>query len=120
MVMDATWKAKWVEALRSGEYKQGNSKLRPADDEFCCLGVLCDVVAKHSSVPSLKWQQPWGREWYFGTGSAGAVLPDEVMEIAGIGDDLGDCVCFDGTSLSERNDEGASFLEIADLIEKHL
>ena len=32
----------WVEALRSGEYKQGGGKLRNGD-KFCCLGVACDL-----------------------------------------------------------------------------
>ena len=33
----------WIEALRSKKYKQGRSCLR-YKDEFCCLGVLCDIV----------------------------------------------------------------------------
>ena len=36
---------KWVAALRSGEYKKTTRRLR-ADDKFCCLGVLCEVVGK--------------------------------------------------------------------------
>jgi len=42
--MNAELKAKWIEALRSGRYKQGRGFLRNANDEFCCLGVLCDIV----------------------------------------------------------------------------
>ena len=38
---------KWVEALRSGKYKQGKSALKK-DDSFCCLGVLCDIIGKGS------------------------------------------------------------------------
>ena len=34
----------WVEALRSGKYKQGRRTLRNRNDEFCCLGVLPDKV----------------------------------------------------------------------------
>lgn len=41
--MDAKLKEDWVKALRSGEYKQGIGKLRERD-EFCCLGVLCQVA----------------------------------------------------------------------------
>lgn len=41
--MDATLKAQWVEALRSGKYQQGYGALRKGD-QFCCLGVLCDVA----------------------------------------------------------------------------
>lgn len=39
-------KAAWVAALRSGEYEQGKGQLRHID-AFCCLGVLCDIAAKH-------------------------------------------------------------------------
>lgn len=34
----------WVPALRSGKYTQGTGSLRDANDNFCCLGVLCDRV----------------------------------------------------------------------------
>jgi len=38
----------WVAALRSGDYKQGRSKLKYAtrtglDHRYCCLGVLCQI-----------------------------------------------------------------------------
>ena len=34
----------WIAALRSGKYKQGyNSLLRDINDNFCCLGVLCNI-----------------------------------------------------------------------------
>lgn len=34
----------WVEALRSGKYKQGTGNLyRHDSDSYCCLGVWCDV-----------------------------------------------------------------------------
>jgi hypothetical protein len=43
--MDAQLKAKWVEALRSGEFKQAQSELHDTrNDSYCCLGVLCKVV----------------------------------------------------------------------------
>lgn len=35
---------KWVKALRSGEYKQGQpGVLSDGQGGFCCLGVLCQV-----------------------------------------------------------------------------
>ena len=51
-------KEKWVSALRSGEYKQGKEGLR-IYNEFCCLGVLCDLYIKETGVgfwgaPSLR------------------------------------------------------------------
>lgn len=42
--MKAETKAKWLEALKSGKYKQGTSKLRSPDGSFCCLAVLGEVV----------------------------------------------------------------------------
>lgn len=38
------FKAKWVAALRSGEYKQGRGQLRNHNNEYCCLGVACIVT----------------------------------------------------------------------------
>ena len=43
--MDPELKSRWVAALRSGKYAQGRHSLRSADDKFCCLGVLADVLA---------------------------------------------------------------------------
>lgn len=40
----------WVQALRSGEFKQGTGSLhsRPGDeDRYCCLGVACEVYQRH-------------------------------------------------------------------------
>jgi hypothetical protein len=49
--MDKELKTKWVSALRSGEYKQGMDTLRDKDDNFCCLGVLCDLIDKTAWRP---------------------------------------------------------------------
>ena len=43
-MMNPEVKAKWVAALRSGEYEQGTEMLRPGENTYCCLGVLADVV----------------------------------------------------------------------------
>lgn len=40
--MNPEVKAKWLEALRSGKYKQGKEFLKRGN-KFCCLGVLCDI-----------------------------------------------------------------------------
>lgn len=53
--MNPAIKAQWVAALRSGEYVQGTGKLRKRTgynetDQFCCLGVLCDLAVK-AGVP---------------------------------------------------------------------
>jgi hypothetical protein len=33
----------WITALRSGRYQQGKGYLR-SNNEYCCLGVLCEVL----------------------------------------------------------------------------
>lgn len=43
-MMNPEIKVKWLEALRSGEYKQGKSSLyNRLHDSYCCLGVLLEV-----------------------------------------------------------------------------
>ena len=49
--MNPEIKKMWVEALRSGEYKQTTGALRQLDMDsalpcYCCLGVLCDLAVK--------------------------------------------------------------------------
>lgn len=47
--MNPEIKAKWVAALRSGEYNQAVSVLRNGYG-FCCLGVLCDLFASEHGM----------------------------------------------------------------------
>lgn len=103
--MNPEAKAKWIEALRSGKYKQGRGALRNGDT-FCCLGVLCDI----SGVA--KWDVTrYDGELY--------MPPKSVREWAGLD---GYPVYLDGPTgddVSHLNDQmGLSFEEIADLIEK--
>ena len=45
--MNAELKKKWLEALRSGSYRQATKTLITLwgkCDKFCCLGVLCNIV----------------------------------------------------------------------------
>lgn len=41
--MEPHFLAAWLKALRSGNYKQRQGRLRWRD-AFCCLGVACDVL----------------------------------------------------------------------------
>jgi len=48
---------KWIAALRSGGYKQGEGCLRD-EEGFCCLGVLQDCLTarvESSQMPSMGW-----------------------------------------------------------------
>lgn len=95
----------WVAELRSGKRKQAFEQLRD-DDHFCCLGVLCDISGQ------LKWE---GSAY----GDQLCQLPFAVQEWAGLNSKLG--AFRDGFSrgtLSNLNDVGMSFDEIADVIEQ--
>lgn len=130
--MNPDVKARWVAALRSGDYQQWTGRLRlPADgtDEFCCLGVLCDISAGDDVG---HWT---GIETELVCYKAGAeerstALPFAVMKWAGLGEDDPDVTAADPRSdgaprrsyaLSTVNDEWClDFMAIADLIERGL
>jgi len=49
----------WVDALRSGEFQQGQKRLYNADeDSYCCLGVLCVVAKREGAIEHLPWEHP--------------------------------------------------------------
>jgi len=112
MAMNPEIKAKWVAALRSGEYVQGRGALRRDDNTYCCLGVLCDLHAKETGEP---WERPPGDAYNYH--AKGAYLPPLVVEWAGLYNSLGPS--FEGVGVVDMNDGGDSFEKIADFIEQH-
>ena len=48
----------WLDALRSGDYKQTISTLR-YEDKFCCLGVACDVYIKNAGMGKWLTRDNW-------------------------------------------------------------
>lgn len=115
--MDADFKKKWLDALRSGEYKQGYGRLRSSDDRFCCLGVLCHVAKVKSEKISYEeaMRLGWGPDaanTYTYDGEPG-FLSAPLLEKFGITYD-------EGWDLAIKNDEGRSFKDTADYIEKNL
>lgn len=48
--MDQRVKNLWVNALRSGDFEQGQGNLRK-DGKFCCLGVLCELAVNEGIIP---------------------------------------------------------------------
>ena len=44
-------KAAWLEALRSGDYKQGRERLHRINEDgssgYCCMGVLCELAIQN-------------------------------------------------------------------------
>ena len=122
--MNPRIKQRWLDALRSGEYKQTTETLRD-ENGFCCLGVLCDLHAKERGM---NWvRQTDGYELYGET----QILPLSVQEWAGLDNDIGGLVDFEyegdgimyvkSESLPEINDTwNKNFNEIADLIEAQI
>jgi hypothetical protein len=109
----------WLDALRSGEYKQGSLALRRISDfaepdRFCCLGVLCDVLIKDGSTDC-----KWDDLGFIGIKSpTWTNLPLEIIDLV---DMKGGYVRYQDTiqSLESLNDHHRlSFNQIADLIEE--
>lgn len=116
--MNQEIKAKWVAALRSGEYKQGEGRLRNGD-KFCCLGVLCNLHAQeHPEVAATQYDP----ERYMGKFYAPPCAVRRWAGFALLDDSNGPYVQFDlvQTQLPRLNDQGLDFAQIADLIEDQL
>ena len=101
------WRRKWIEALRSGKYRQTTGTLRDRDG-FCCLGVLCDISGTG------EWVQDDGSWRYQGYTD---VLPKPVQQLVGLRTNFGRINGSQGHNLSEMNDIEYSFASIADVIE---
>jgi hypothetical protein len=105
--MDNSLKSKWVEALRSDEYKQGSGVLRrqgQTKDGYCCLGVLCDIT------DPTQWVE---RSPLYMWGECRCFPPVESMTRWGIS-------YTQAKQLMLMNDNGISFSEIANYIESNL
>ena len=101
---------KCVAALRSGEFEQGRGQLRRYNS-YCCLGVMCEVYRRETGRG--EWIDGWTFEME--DRMANASLPFPVREWVGLRGGSGEYGS--KTSLTDRNDAGVSFAEIADLIE---
>lgn len=121
-------KTAWLEALRSGEYKQQTGALRKYDG-FCCKGVLADLFIR--SVKQGHWDIQDGRGIVPLTGIKGtpnleyeSYLPNAVYVWAFQDFVPGSLNCTvgprakSGDSLARLNDSGSTFSQIADIIEK--
>lgn len=103
---------KWLDALRSGKYKQGVGQLRTGN-RFCCLGVACEVY-RTTRKDGSKWDETGE---YFKASKC--YLPGVVQEYFGLKDNRGRFkgAC-GGSSLSVMNDDTCStFKDIANIIE---
>lgn len=135
--MNEDVKAKWVAALRSGEFEQCKEALR-VGDKFCCLGVLSElavrdgVIEPGEALQETDWRASRGNgETVYIYGGETGHLSDAVAEWAGLMslDDWDEAnpetfpdgdPSAEGRPLSAWNDSGSTFSEIADMIEKGL
>jgi hypothetical protein len=139
-------RARWVAALRSGEYKQARGLLRTRgrhdqEDRYCCLGVACEVArlngldvtwevsSEGDYIDSLGVVAPTSTPHAeYPTYIEGGVLPSFVAEWYGISDLHGaltsvtydDDRDFEASTLVDLNDNGQDFDRIADAIESNL
>lgn len=104
--MNAEVKAKWIAALRSGDYCQCSMALHRSNNRYCCLGVLYEVTGGQWSA------RPHVGDYATETGEF-ALLSAETLERAAMTDEQ-------QHTLSNMNDAGQSFAEIADFIEANL
>ena len=124
MDMDKGIKAGLITALRSGHYKQGTGALKNGDS-YCCLGVLSDLYIRETGqgewMPSDAFRYP-------GVWDSTGLPPSSVCGWANIERhghiELGEYSFRNecGTRvtdlyLTELNDMGFTFDQIADLIE---
>ncbi len=138
--MNQDIKQRWVEALRSGLYEQGKSRLRKRDaatlnESYCCLGVLCELAVQDDVIPEPKFLEDDGDFLYGNVTNLGGStqLPPEVIAWAGLSEHSADpaieyprspgedsTLTEESVWLSEYNDDTGTFLQIADLIDRFL
>jgi hypothetical protein len=109
----------WVDALRSGEYKQGGDYLC-RNDRYCCLGVLCDLYEQQVKPVGFKKVRGSDDVATIYYGHCHETLPVDVMEWADMNSPVGayiESYSDDAYSLSELNDGGHTFKELAKIIE---
>jgi hypothetical protein len=109
--MDPYIKQLWIEALRSGRYEQGTGVLRNTNNEYCCLGVLCDI---HDDQ---MWKQPTENTYTYL--DVEMFVPLSIQQWAGVTRE-GELSSAENHTLAYFNDMGSSFEKLADLIEEYL
>lgn len=109
---------KWVAELRSGKYEQGKGYLNK-DGKFCCLGVLCDLAAKEGEVSKIDADIPSGK--YIQYDKSLKFAPISVRTWSGLRTSGGAFRYSDKNFelYSLNDDDGLSFEEIANVIEKN-
>jgi len=115
----------WLDALRSGKYKQAEGTLRKEDGSMCCLGVLCEVIRqdqKKGTWPKLNEEQSYHHQKFVFRGVGPDGLPPSTINTL-VGMDIGNTEAKWGDQSMQlsawNDDEGKSFKQIAQIIEKN-
>lgn len=109
--MNKKIKKLWINALRSGKYKQGTGQLK-LGDQFCCLGVLCDLHRKACRNKKYHWAK---YDQYLKNNTS---LPKEVMKWAGL--PTRSVQIGQNTAIQLNDELELAFSSIAKLIDKEL
>lgn len=110
-------KQRWIDALRSGTYKQLMGFLRK-NNCFCATGVLCDLYAQEKQI---EWELDIGHSGRMSILGVWGAAPDEVLDWAGCGvEDRTIQYPLKLDAVSRKNDNGHTFEELANYIEKEL
>lgn len=111
--MKPKYKKMWLKALRSGDFTQGVQRLRNSTGKYCCLGVLLEVdpegklVRRDRNSKILVDASAIKSCWELN-------LPtDDTIARWGLNKAAMD-------QLAQWNDDGYTFEEIADVIEREL
>ena len=92
--MNSELKTRWIEALLSGKYEQGIGQLKDNKGRYCCLGVLRDIAG---------------------------ITKNQCRDEMGVIDKLKHEVSrTEQYRLAQMNDNGSSFIQIAQYIEENL
>ena len=134
--IESEFKKKWLLALRSDNYRQIKSHLGDGSNGRCCLGVGADIAGVYSYIPDTSFNgRPSSSErvhrlyrdrelqrpqllpsWQ--QASPGHEIKDEfpstdmLVRMGGLNSEA-------ASTLANMNDDGDTFLSIADFIEDH-
>jgi hypothetical protein len=122
---------RWIKALRSGKYKQGQSFLKQYDTKnqprHCCLGVLCELYNEsmkknHKKTITVKTcdDEFSLKHGYVRFGGKEDFLPTSVRKWAGMKSKDGKMDNESYNSLADMNDFGKTFKTISNTIEKNI
>lgn len=107
---------KWVEALESGKFKQSESFLRTTSG-YCCLGVACAVFEDKAELV-LETETGTGvHVWsYDGKDTLAPKYVIDALDLYGSGGEPDKSVSESLEDLTQLNDMGRPFKEIAEVI----